>query len=123
VDAAIARMPTSAAVKATGPKRVETLSTSSTQIVASAPTESCVSNVMRMSGQWGSPGVRRRRLTGRAFGGRFFGSVIRVVEMLTSSMGTPGAEVLAVPAARHSSILTISTRIAPEGQAETHAGA
>src|SRR5262245_8476873 len=94
------------------------------QIAANAPTDSWVKIVITTSGQCGSPGFTWTRSTGFAFGGNRSGIVIRVVEMLESPEGTPvpNAEASVVDA-RHDLMLTISTWMAPLGQAETHAGA
>ena len=47
---------------------------------------------------------------------------MRVVEMLSSAEGSPGAFALLEYSCFHSSIFTISMRIAPSGQALTQAG-
>jgi hypothetical protein len=96
------------------------------QIVAKAPTESCVSTVITTSGQCGCSGLTWVMSRGRAFGGNA-GSVTRVVDRLWSPPGTPGCGrragcVTAAIDARQSATLTISIWIAPSGQALTHAG-
>src|SRR5688500_13260989 len=96
----------------------------SSQIVVNAPTDNCVSTVITTSGQCGCSGTTCVMSRGRAFGGSSIGSVIRVVERLSSPIGIPaGAAVTAAAiAARQSATLTISMAIAPSGQALTHAG-
>ena len=107
------------------PSRVDAPSSCSSQIVANAPTESCVSTVMTTSGQCGSRRRRRAtRSTGRAFGGRSAGSVMRVVERLLIADGQPGAGARRPRPRATRRSLTISIWIAPFGTgADTHAGA
>jgi len=54
--------------------------------------------------------------------GIFAGSVMRVVEILSSAEGIPGELASARYCSRHRAMLTTSMPIAPSGQAEEQAG-
>src|SRR5215472_4629696 len=121
-DDASANAPTVIDPRAATPKRADPPNNCKNQIATNAPTESWVRTVMMTSGQCGDSGLTRQKSAFLRSGGSFFGRVIRVVEMLSSAEGSPGAFALREYSVLHSAVLTISIRIAPSGQAFTHAG-
>ena len=111
-------METSAAT----PKRVVFPNNCSSQMVTKAPTESWVSTVMATRGQCGSSGLTRKKSAFRVSGGKLWGRVMRVEEILSSADGRPGALAFTAYSRFHSAMFTISMRMAVSGQALTHAG-
>jgi len=101
VDAASARPPSISDPMAAAPRWVPAPNSCSSQMVAKAPTDSCVSTVMITSGQCASAGTTCVTPRGLVFGGRLAGSVTRVVEMLPSPVGVPAGAAKASTAARH----------------------
>src|SRR5687768_15924159 len=93
----------------------------SSQIVANAPTDNCVSTVITTSGQCGHSGLTCVMSRGWALGGRSTPDT-RVVDRLKSWDGASARRGDAMDA-RHSARFTISIVIAPSGHALTHAGA
>src|SRR5688572_29519225 len=104
------------------PRRVEMPSNCRSQMVANAPTDNCVSTVITTSGQCGCSGLTWVMSRARAFGGSA-GSVIRVVDRLSSPLGTPAGCETAATDARQSATFTNSIWMAPSGHALTQAGA
>ena len=122
MEALSANPPTPSDPSAATLNRADAPSSCSSQIAANAPTESWVKTVIATNGQCGCSGFTRQESAFLMSGGRFFGNVMRVVEMLSSADGRPGALALRAYSCFHSSVLTISMRIALSGHALTHAG-
>src|SRR5215472_17868718 len=100
--------------------RADAWSNCKSQMVKNAPTDNWVRTVITTSGQCGDSGRTRHESAFFISGGSLDGSVIRVVEILSSAEGKPGAFAALEYSFLHSSTFTISTRIAPSGHAFTH---
>jgi hypothetical protein len=94
-EVANAKPPTSSETIAAMLRCVAFSNSSSSQIVANVPTDSCVSTVITTSGKWACSGLARFKSAFCMFGGKFSGNVTRVEEMLSSADGSPGALALA----------------------------
>src|SRR5213593_3204342 len=122
VEALSASPATSSDTSAATSKRVVFPNNCSSQMVTKAPTESCVSTVIATRGQFGSSGLTRKKSAFRVSGGKLWGRVMRVEEILSSADGRPGALAFTAYSRFHSAMFTISMRMAVSGQALTHAG-
>src|SRR5438046_6527341 len=111
VEALSASPATISETSAATPKRVVFPNNCSSQMVTKAPTESWVSTVMATRGQCGSSGLTRKKSAFRVSGGKLWGRVMRVEEILSSADGRPGALAFTARSEEHTSELQSLTNL------------